>query len=63
LFVRSLKCYAAIAAVAFVLGATTPPAHAETGTVRISGGSAGFIVGVGGGQGTLRFRGKTYPLT
>jgi hypothetical protein len=62
-FVRSLKCYAVIAAVALALGAATPPAHAETGVVRISGGSAGFIVGVGGGQGTLRFRGKTYPLS
>jgi hypothetical protein len=62
-FFRSLKCYAAIAAVALAFGTATPPAHAETGTVRISGGSAGFIIGVGGGQGTLRFRGRTYPLS
>jgi hypothetical protein len=33
-----------------------------TGSVRITVQNVGFIVGVGGGSGTLRFRGRTYPL-
>jgi hypothetical protein len=60
---RSLKCYAAVAALFLAFAAAMPQAHAETGTVRITGGSAGFIIGVGGGQGTLRFRGRIYPLS
>jgi hypothetical protein len=60
---RSLKCYAAVAAMLLAMAATAPQASAETGTVRITGGSAGFIIGVGGGQGTLRFRGRDYPLS
>jgi hypothetical protein len=60
---RSLKCFAAVAAMLLALVATAPRASAETGTVRLSSGSAGFIIGVGGGQGTLRFRGRDYPLS
>jgi hypothetical protein len=60
---RSLKCCAAVAAMLLAFAVAAPQARAETGIVQISGGSAGFIVGVGGGQGTLRFRGKTYPLS
>jgi hypothetical protein len=33
-----------------------------TGSVRFVVQNAGFIVGVGGGNGILRFRGRTYPL-
>jgi hypothetical protein len=33
-----------------------------TGQVRLTVQNVGFIVGVGGGSGTLRFRGKSYPL-
>jgi hypothetical protein len=33
-----------------------------TGSVRFVVQNAGFIVGVGGGNGVLRFRGRTYPL-
>ncbi|HET9717579.1 MAG TPA: hypothetical protein VFP60_15475 [Pseudolabrys sp.] len=36
--------------------------YADTGTVRIKAGKVGFIVGVGGGSGTLTFHGKRYPL-
>jgi hypothetical protein len=60
---RWLKCYAAVAAMLLALAVTAPQANADTGTVRISGGSAGFIIGFGGGQGTLRFRGRDYPLS
>src|SRR5207342_3784820 len=54
------------AAAAFVAAAmlmvATLPSQADTGAVRFRVGSAGFIIGVGGGSGTLTFRGKTYPL-
>jgi hypothetical protein len=39
------------------------PAAAETGTVRVIFTKGGFIVGVGGGEGVLTFRGKNYPFT
>jgi hypothetical protein len=39
------------------------PTYADTGTVRISFGKAGFIVGVGGGSGVLHFKGKNYRLS
>jgi hypothetical protein len=35
----------------------------QTGTVRLHVVKAGFIVGVGGGHGTLLFRGNSYPLS
>jgi hypothetical protein len=39
------------------------PTRAETGAVRVVFTKGGFIVGVGGGQGVLTFRGKHYPFT
>jgi hypothetical protein len=39
------------------------PAFAETGAVSVVFTKGGFIVGVGGGQGVLVFRGKKYPFT
>jgi len=38
------------------------PSQAGTGTVRVLFGTAGMVVGVGGGKGTLTFQGKTYPF-
>lgn len=38
------------------------PAIAATGTVHIEIAKASFIVGIGGGRGTLVFQGKRYPL-
>src|SRR6476620_3160442 len=46
---------------AVVAGAT--PARAEVGAVSVVFTKGGFIVGVGGGQGVLVFRGKRYPFT
>jgi hypothetical protein len=61
-FTRTIK-YAVVAfAAAAMLIVATLPSQADTGTVRFRVGSAGFIVGVGGGSGTLTFHGKTYPL-
>jgi hypothetical protein len=42
--------------------ATTTPSYAGTGTVRLKVLKAGFIVGGGGGNGTLTYLGRTYPL-
>jgi len=39
------------------------PTLAETGAVGVIFTKGGFIVGVGGGQGVLTFRGKKYPFT
>jgi hypothetical protein len=39
------------------------PSHAITGTVRVTVAKAGFIVGAGGGRGTLAFRHRLYPFT
>ena len=46
------------------LAPTVLAAHtrAETGTISVVFTKAGFVVGVGGGQGTLTFRGKKYPF-
>jgi hypothetical protein len=39
------------------------PGWAATGTVHVEIAKAGFIVGVGGGRGTLVFKGRRYPLS
>jgi hypothetical protein len=43
--------------------APVTPGIAASGTVRIEVVKAGFIVGVGGGRGTLVFQGRRYPLS
>ena len=44
------------------IGVATP-SHAITGTVRVTIVKAGFVVGAGGGRGTLAFRHRLYPFT
>ena len=61
-FTRTIKFAAAAFVAAAMLMVTTLPSQADSGTVRLRVGSAGFIIGVGGGSGTLTFHGKTYPL-
>lgn len=39
------------------------PVQAESGTVSVVFTKGGFIVGVGGGEGVLTFRGRRYPFT
>src|SRR3978361_1832295 len=41
----------------------SPSSRAETGQVAVVFTKGGFIVGVGGGEGVLIFRGKRYPFT
>jgi len=54
-----------LGAAVFVLFAcgVASPSKAETGQVRVVFTKGGFIVGVGGGQGVLHFRGHRYPFT
>jgi hypothetical protein len=62
-FFPTLKLQAAFAiAGAFLLGAPSIADAQTTGTVRFQVAKAGFIIGVGGGTGVLRFKGRTYPL-
>jgi hypothetical protein len=53
---------AAFLAAATLLGAPTE-SHAQTGSVRLHIVTAGFILGIGGGSGTLIFHGHRYPLS
>jgi len=60
--VRALT-YVLLAALAWLASGAGTPTRAETGTVRIQVAKAGFIVGIGGGSGTLVFKGRQYPLS
>ena len=53
------------ALVALLAGVTSfsTPSRAETGQVAVVFTKGGFIIGVGGGQGVLAFRGKQYRFT
>ena len=60
---RAIKCGSLALIAAVMLFAAASPSNAETGSVRVTVTRAGFIVGVGGGSGTLRFAGRSYPLS
>ncbi len=53
---------ALVASLAIVAGFSTP-SRADTGQVAIVFTKGGFIVGVGGGEGILVYRGHKYPFT
>lgn len=55
-------CLTLLAAV-ITAAALSPSAFADSGTVHLTISKAGFIVGVGGGSGTLTFHGRSYPLS
>ena len=59
---RRISTVAAMAAASALL-AFAPAALAATGTIELEIYKAGFIVGGSGGSGTLKFDGKSYPLT
>ena len=62
--IRTAKFASALVAAATVFIATPASAQStSTGAVRLSIFKAGFIIGAGGGQGTLTFKGKTYRLS
>jgi hypothetical protein len=56
-------CAAIVAATVILAGAPTQSRAQTTGTVRLHVVRAGFIVGAGGGHGTLVFHGRTYRLS
>jgi hypothetical protein len=60
---RSKAIAVLIAGTALVLVNASMPAQAASGTVRLTVSKGGFIVGVGGGGGTLTFKGRTYRLS
>ena len=60
-YLKAMMLAAALGSLAS-LGLATPSV-AETGQVSVVFTKGGFIVGVGGGQGVLVFRGKQYPFT
>src|SRR6186713_782787 len=52
------------AALGFLASSGLPtPSHAETGQVAVVFTKGGFVVGVGGGEGVLVYRGQKYPFT
>ena len=59
-----MRIHVALVALLGMLGVMVPgtPSRAETGTVAVVFNKGGFIVGVGGGEGVLVFRGKRYPF-
>ena len=58
-----LKFRTLIVALAALLATGLTSARADEGFVRISFLKAGWVIGGNVGQGTLTFRGRTYPLT
>jgi hypothetical protein len=52
-----------VSGVGLATGALLSGAEAATGSVTLRIASAGFIVGVSGGSGSLSFEGRQYPLT
>jgi len=61
-FSRAFKFCATCVAVVLLLQAASTPSHAQSGTVRLHIVKAGFIVGVGGGNGVLYYHGHHYRL-
>ena len=63
-FTRALKFGAAIVATTVMLLGMSTQTHAQTtGAVHIKVAKVGFIVGIGGGGGTLTYHGRTYRLS
>ena len=60
---RAIRLCSAIMVVAALLAGSASQSYAATGTVRLKITKVGFIVGVGGGSGTLTFQGKQYRLS
>jgi len=62
-FFRALKFVAVLATATTMLIVASTQSQAQTGRVHLNIVKAGFIVGVGGGSGTLAYQGKTYRLS
>ena len=62
-FIRAIKLVAAVMVAAAMLAGVSTASRAQTGTVHLKVVKAGFIVGVGGGSGTLTYNGRRYRLS
>jgi hypothetical protein len=60
---RKLTVGAALVASLVAVAGFSTPSRADTGQVAIVFTKGGFIVGVGGGEGVLIYRGHKYPFT
>jgi len=60
---KPVKLVAAVATIVAVMLAAATPSQAQTGAVRLNIVKVGFIVGAGGGSGSLSYHGKTYRLS
>ena len=60
---RKAGLFGIVAALAVGLAGFSTPSRADTGAVAVIFTKGGFIVGVGGGEGVLTYRGKHYPFT
>jgi hypothetical protein len=62
---RKFRIHVALVTMLGMLGVSglSTPSRAETGSVAVVFTKGGFIVGVGGGEGVLVFRGRRYPFT
>jgi hypothetical protein len=60
---KLIKFTALVAALASISLAATTPSQAQSCTIRLHIVKAGFIVGAGGGNGTLLCHGRAYRLT
>ena len=61
--IKLIKSMAIIAALASITLAATTPSQAQTCSIRLHIVKAGFIVGAGGGNGTLVCHGRAYRLS
>jgi hypothetical protein len=62
---KKISTHVALVALLGVLGSAglSTPSQAETGSVAVLFTKGGLILGVGGGEGVLTFRGRHYPFT
>jgi hypothetical protein len=60
---RAMGLSLAVAAMVMGLVAAPTQAQAQSGAVHVRVVKAGFIVGMGGGDGTLTYRGRVYPFS
>jgi hypothetical protein len=60
--IRAMKFGAALLLAAMMLSSASTASSAETGIVHLRIVKAGFIIGTGGGTGTLTYHGSTYRL-
>jgi hypothetical protein len=61
-FIRATKISMIVMAAALMLAGTPSQSMAQVGRIHAKILKAGFIVGLGGGSGTLTYHGRKYPL-